>query len=854
MFSQLHKLHKNSFLLFAIVLLPYIGKSQTGYNDNTFNTYDDGRYAGEKGTNGAVLKAVVQSNNRTILVGNFTTYNLKSYNRIVRLNPDGNPDATFKPGEAANDKITCIALQSDKKMIVGGNFTKYNGTPLGYLARLNTAGKNDYTFKTGTGANAAISDVLVQKNGKIIVAGNFTNFNGTPAKGLIRLNINGNIDPSFSIKDTLFNIKSMVLQPDGKIILCYTYNYFQGLIRLNENGSTDTTYAVNYSLLNNPGIPLLEAMDIQADGKLIIATDYQRFGSKNSILYRLNSGGDIDTTFHYNNLGDKKIHIIGIAIQQNKEIIITGDSIISINGNINKFSYVGKLSKNGNVATSFSSFPLMKNSGSIYNSCVEADGDIIVYGLFSLIQGIPTNNVARLNSDGSFDVSYNKVSGANGIVRTTAVQPDGKTIIGGEFLAYNLVSRSHVARINNDGKLDYTFNVGSGTNGSINSLCIQSDLKIIIAGDFSEYSGFDTKNIARLNANGSFDGNFKLDSKINGIVKLVASQPDGKIFICGDFKYNNNTSLLSIYRLTANGNIDPSFSALKNAEVTSLESFTIQPDGKIILNGVFNINNESKRVVRLNTNGTLDNTFNCLVGLANTTVLQPDGKIIIGGIYQPFKAMYFGFLDRYNKNGTKDTTFQKVIFTGGAENYNAVKTITVHDSGKILVGGHFAYCNDRNMDNVSDLDKNGIEDSSFFSHANGDVYSSALLPDGKVIIAGAFSEYNNSPRNGIARIAFNKASATLREEGSTPSISNIAPPKELTVFLYPNPASTNLTIDNLIIGSTLIIRNTLGNIVYSTIVIDQKIRLEVSSYSNGIYFVTNEFNGSVNNIKFIVSK
>lgn len=854
MISQLQKRKKSNFLLLSIVLLPYMAISQTGHNDCTFNTFDNGRYAGKKGTNGEVLSAILQSNNRTILVGNFTTYNLKPYNRIVRLNPDGNPDATFRPGKAANDKITCIALQSDGKMIVGGNFTEYNGKPLGYITRLNTAGKNDHTFKTGTGANAPISNVLIQESGEIIVAGNFTDFNGVPTKGLIRLDKRGCQDTTFNITDTLFNIKSMAFQPDGKIILSYTYNYFQGLIRLNENGSKDTTFNVEYSLLNNPGLPLLEAMDIQGDGKIIIATDYQRFSSKNSRLYRLTSSGKIDSTFHYNELGDKKVHITGLAIQKNKEIIITGDSTDFTNSNKNKLSYLGKLTENGNAASGFSTSNLMKNEGTIYSACIEADGEIIIYGLFSRIQGVPINNIAKVNRDGNFDVGFNKVSGANGIVKVTAVQSDGKTIIGGDFLAYNFEPRGHIARINNDGKLDYSFKVGSGTNGSINSIFIQLDEKIIIAGNFSKYNGFASKNIARLNADGSFDGSFNLDSKINGIIDIVTVQPDGKVIISGNFKNNNGISALSIYRLTESGSIDPDFYPLQNAVVSSLKSYVFQPDGKIILNGVFYINNNRRNVVRINTDGTIDNNFKCIAASAYTTVVQADGKIIVGGTYEAFKQMYFGFVDRFNQDGSKDTTFQKAIVKGASENRNDVRTITIHENGNILIGGHFSYCNDMSMDNVSDLDESGIVDSNFYSHASGDVYSTALLPNGKVIIAGDFASYNNIPRNGIARISFDRENAILREEASTPLVSNITATKESTILLYPNPAITNLTIDNLAIGSTLTIRNALGKLVYSAIVTDQKSKLAVSAYANGIYFVTNEFNGRANNIKFVVNK
>src|SRR5690606_28191869 len=98
-----------------------------------------------------------------------------------------------------SESVRGLALQSDGKIIVGGRFTSYNGTARGRVARLNTDGSLDTTFAAvGVGADAQVEAVLVQPDGQILVAGNFNNYNGTARQKVVRLNTDGSVDPSFA--------------------------------------------------------------------------------------------------------------------------------------------------------------------------------------------------------------------------------------------------------------------------------------------------------------------------------------------------------------------------------------------------------------------------------------------------------------------------------------------------------------------------------------------------------------------------------------------------------------------------------------------------------------------------------
>jgi len=169
----------------------------------------------------------------------------------------------------------------------------------------------------------------------------------------------------------------------------------------------------------------------------------------------------------------------------------------------------------------------------VSTSAVQADGKIIIGGDFTTVNGTSRNRIARLNTDGSLDTSFN--SGANNYVETITVQADGKIIIGGQFSAFNGTARNGIARLNADGTLDTSFNPGSGANSYVYTSAVQADGKIIIGGYFTTFNGTAHNRIARLNTDGSIDASFNPGSGANASVITSAVQADGKIIIGGGF-------------------------------------------------------------------------------------------------------------------------------------------------------------------------------------------------------------------------------------------------------------------------------------------------------------------------------
>ncbi|MEP6950792.1 MAG: delta-60 repeat domain-containing protein [Ginsengibacter sp.] len=152
-------------------------------------------------------------------------------------------------------------------------------------------------------------------------------------------------------------------------------------------------------------------------------------------------------------------------------------------------------------------------------------------------------------------------------------------------------------------------------------------------------------------------------SRFNGPVNTIIVQPDGKIIIGGNFTTYNKLASRCIARLNADGSLDKSFITGTgfNYEVNVL---ALQPDGKVIAGGKFsNYNgagNSCNRIVRLNSDGRIDKSFNISIGFQGNVMalaLQQDGKVIVGGMLARFNGIQCGGLVRLNANGSLDQNF-----------------------------------------------------------------------------------------------------------------------------------------------------------------------------------------------------
>ena len=305
----------------------------TYYTDQIF----DQGYGFDNGS----MTSVIQKDQKIIIGGDFTTYtNGTTYtvNRIIRLNQWGSIDTTFATGGGFNSAVFALALQEDGKILVGGSFDAYDGSSAKYIARLNPDGQLD-NFNLGEFGfdnDTYVSCLAVQPDGKILVGGGFNSYNSNTAIKIVRLNPDGTYDNTFLTGDG-FNgdVKSIVIQKDGKILVGGQFDAFNGdsanyIARLNPDGSNDGTIGTTGF---NGGV---NCITLQRDGKILVGGQFSQYDSNTiSNIVRLESSGAYDPTFAYLAENQGEVNVIVV----NDNTIIAGGK--TENFNLIKFDLLG---------------------------------------------------------------------------------------------------------------------------------------------------------------------------------------------------------------------------------------------------------------------------------------------------------------------------------------------------------------------------------------------------------------------------------------------------------------------------------------------------------------------------------
>ncbi len=712
----------------------FIGRlNPDGTIDNSF----------DPGANQGVFALAVQPDGKILVGGAFTMLGgggtgTTERSHIGRLNADGSLDASFNPG--ASDNIYSLAVQADGKILVGGIFATLGGAPRNLIGRLNADGSLDATFDPG--ANNSVRIVLPQPDGRIIVGGGFTTLGGggtgsTMRNHLGRLNADGSIDPGFDPgmnspgpEDSVF---TCALQPDGKIVVGGSFTMLGGggsgttprnrIGRLNADGTLDTTF--------DPGADAhVLVLVIQPDGRILVGGFFSTLGgggtgtTTRNFVGRLNADGSLDSAF---NPGANN-WVEAFAVQPDGKILISGYFTTLGGGGTGttERNRIGRLHADGSLDADLN--PGANNG--ILALAVQPDGKILVGGNFTMLGGGGTgttvrNSLGRLHPDGSLDTTFNP--GVNGDIYAVAVQPDGKILVGGLFTALGgggtgTTARNQIGRLNSDGSLDTTFNPGA--NFYVLALALQSDGKILVGGRFTTLGGGGTgttprNRIGRLHSDGTLDATFNPGA--NEAVAVLTVQPDGKILVGGAFTMlggggTGATTRNYVGRLNADGSLDATFDPGATNTVTSL---VVQPDGRIVLGGL----------------------FTALGGGTGTTTRNRIGRLLSGG------AIDAGF-----NPGANDT----------------VQALSAQADGQILVVGAFTTLGGGGIgtttrNRIGRLHADGALDVDFNPGANDEVYAVAVQPDGKILVGGLFSMLGGggtgtTGRNRIGRLTDSDAS------------------------------------------------------------------------------------------------
>ncbi len=392
------------------------------------------------------------------------------------------------------------------------------------------------------------------------------------------------------------------------------------------------------------------------------------------------------------------------------------------------------------------------------------NGNFLVGGFFSTYNGKPCRGLARLQPDGALDETFNPGgSGPNGAVYDIAIDSNGKILIGGNFTQYNGSTRNRVARLNADGTLDASFNPGTGPNATVETVAIQANGMILIGGSFSTVYGVSKPGIARLTHEAALDNNFNTGAGVNAAVRRIVVLSDQRILLGGDFTRYDGTERGRLARINATGSLDGTFAAGTGANGTVR---VIEPlsDDNILIGGAFGAYDGIARggIARLTALGENDGAFNPGTG-ANREVraiaVRPDGKLLVGGAFTRFDH-----IGSDNRNGVallEANGFLNASFVPPSGSANNVRALLSVDVNKVLIGGWV-----RTADRSTRI--LGLHDSANralieFSHAK--VGLSATNPNATFIV---------NPNNTALPFGSNPAATTWKFNANTGILSGRA--------------------------------------------------------------------------------
>lgn len=402
----------------------------------------------------------------------------------------GGLDPSFSSGAGANGEVKVMTVQKDGMQVLAGSFTEFQGSTANKLVRIQRNGQKDANFNVGSGPNGDVNAIAVNADGGVLVGGTFTSFDGSPAGRLVRLTSFGAVDAGFLIGTgfTGGSVNAIAIQSDGRMLMVGGFTQFNGVarsrvVRLRVDGSLDAMYSIGTGANGE-----IHACSLDGQGRLVIAGSFTSFnGTARPGLARLNTNGTLDLTFN----------------------------------------------------------PGAGPNGAVYTVTHQRNGRILIGGQFTSYGGsTPAPRIARLLSTGAFDASFNTGMGFNGTVRTIVLQGDEKHLVGGEFTSYNGLARGRMVRLNTSGSLDGSFVTGSAFNSRVNAITWQPEGRVTAAGGFTSFSGTTQNGLARLMT--GCDDTLQLILSTDGAGHQTSWELVGEGYtypLCGGSGYADNSTI-----------------------------------------------------------------------------------------------------------------------------------------------------------------------------------------------------------------------------------------------------------------------------------------------------------------------
>lgn len=664
-------------------------------------------------------KIAIDAQDNLVVFGSFHDFEGENFGRLLKIAPDG----TRLPLEQlyADGDIAQLKVLPDGKYLIAGRFSKINGNPVRQLLRLNADGTIDNTFSS---ALEKVEDFRVQDDGKIVALYN---------RRFHRLLPNGNVDPTFNSTVDIISIPQFCLGNNGEIY----FSVLRKINKLTSSGSIDPLFKTSTVQTDVTGL------HAQSDGKVLITGNFTQHNNHASrAIMRMHEDGEVDLTFQAQGANNP----ISIVHERPNGHLIVGGNFNMYN---NTVSNLVELNADGSFLRSIG-YLTINNVSSIVES---SDGKISIAGEFHSVMNQHRYGIARFNADYTLDASFAPViSFNNQNIRTLQVQTDGSLYVGGHLGPMGVFNGNdaiitRIANIHPDGSVNTAFApfFTTATNyGGVYDHFVLPDNKVIVSGSFG--NGWQ---VIRLNDDGSKDLMFADGAPEIPPGKIIRHGDD--LLLCGNFKNYNGAPTPGLVAITTDGGIVRTYDALPvNSAVYQID---FQQDGKMILLGEFPFTSGLKNIIRLTTDGEVDETFNSIRINGNYSDLAVDSlnSIYVVGLVLNSGTTTMSNISKYTPDGIVDATFHP---WKGISGFAHILSIEILPDHKIAIGGVFEEIFGFKTHGLAILDKNGkyvFTPTPMFG--KGSVVTDMVFINDQLYLSGILRSSDDRETYGIQKIA-----------------------------------------------------------------------------------------------------
>ena len=636
---------------------------------------------------GSVQTIAKDASGRYVIGGNFTTLRGLRAANLARLNTDGSLDSTFKIVSRPNSTVKQIGFQQDGRILIGGDFNQVNRVETGPLARLNEDGSLDDTFQYSV--NGYLGKMRVLSDDRILLSGGFSVSGIIGDAPLLLLQPDGTLDPTFEAPSGVGDVRQLLELPNGELLVAGSFESVNGqpssgMIKLGLTGLPIPS-PIWPSALGSGGLDIRDVIPV-TDASFIIAGGFSRLGGL---------AGNSVSKVQFDSPSQTLLYLdrSSISISEGMD---DGRFTLKRTGNVEEESSV-TVSLHGRTATAGKDFEAVTQT--VTMAPLELETEIRISALdddlpesdevfYVQLAQPDTHSVLGHSTQEIFIRDNDRVGGLDDTFKPhiqyaytywNYIGPDnGFFWDDADWYAFDGVS----LRPSQAGD-DYE-EISVIEEGEIEKLVIQPDQSIIIQGSFSHINGIPIDNMARLFPDGSLDETFQLDASETFRFESLFNHPDGGLVWLGEL-----SGTRGVYRLARDGRLDASFNPFLVAPSERLVALCTYPDGRLLVRveQYDSRGNNTTLLYRLEPNGVMDESFKAefrATGYINTMSVLSDQSILIGGNFSRFTGTVTRHLARLLPNGNVDQAFPVFDPPNGT-----IQAILPLQDGSVLVYGSF---------------------------------------------------------------------------------------------------------------------------------------------------------------------